>query len=74
MATTDTTPGIPADLEADALAVIAKMTTGKPVDPETSRRIRERAERISKEIREKHGTVDIAVPAVRELRGELPDA
>jgi hypothetical protein len=26
------------------------------------------------EIFAKHGLVDIAVPAIRELRGELPDA
>lgn len=74
MAISDTINGIPPDLEADAQAVIEKMTKGKPLDPETDRRIHERAERISQQIREEHGIVDIAVPAIRELRGELPDA
>lgn len=64
---------IPPEVMADAQAVIDQLMSGKPLDPETYRRIRERAERITEEIRQKHGIVDIGVPAIRELRGELPE-
>jgi hypothetical protein len=59
---------IPAELEADTQAVIEKLTKGKPLDPETHRRLREEADRIRDEIFRKHGLVDIGVPAIRELR------
>jgi hypothetical protein len=59
---------IPAELDVDTQAVIEKLTTGKPVDAETYRRIRERADRIRDEIFQKHGLLDIGVPAIRELR------
>ncbi len=49
------------------------VTTGKPLDPEIYRRVRARAQRITEEIRQKHGLLDIAVPIIRELRGELPE-
>lgn len=58
--------------DADAAAVMAHYLTGKPVDPEVARRVRERAQEIREEAYRKHGLVDIAVPAIRELRGELP--
>jgi hypothetical protein len=59
---------IPPELAADTQAVIDKLMTGKPLDPETYTRIRERADRIRDEIFEKHGLLDIGVPAIRELR------
>ena len=59
---------IPPELEADTRAVIEKLTTGKPLDPETVRRIRERADRIREEVFRKHGLLDIGVPAIRALR------
>ena len=31
-------------------------------------------DQVCEEIREKLGPLDIGVPAIRELRGELPDA
>lgn len=64
----------PADLnltpeeEADTRAIIEKLMTGKPLDPEVYRRIRERSARISREVFEKHGLLDVAVPAIRSLR------
>jgi hypothetical protein len=63
---------IPADIEADTQAVIARVLMGKPLAPEVYRRIRARAERVTQEIRRKHGVLNIGVPAIRELRGELP--
>jgi hypothetical protein len=56
------------ELEADTRAVIEKLMTGKPLDPETEARIRAEAARIRQEILEKHGVLDIGVPAIRELR------
>jgi len=37
-------------------------------DPEARRRACERMDRISEEVRQKHGILDIGVPAIRELR------
>lgn len=39
-------------------------------DPEEVRRAVERMDRIREEIRQKHGTLDIGLPAIRELRGQ----
>src|SRR4051812_14633072 len=73
MKTNGSNPGIPPDVQADLEAVIDALTTGKPLDPETTRRVQERGQQIRKEVFEKHGLLDIGVPAIRELRGELPD-
>jgi hypothetical protein len=62
------------ELDADTQAVIEHAMTGKPLDPEIARRVRAEGEKVRREIFAKHGLVDIAVPAIRELRGELPDA
>ncbi len=56
---------------ADEQAVMAHYLTGKPLDPEVARRVHERAQKIRAETYRKYGLVDIAVPAIRELRGEL---
>ena len=57
-----------ADLEADTKAMMESLTTGKPLDPEIRRRIRERGELIRQKIFAEHGVLDIGVPAIRELR------
>jgi hypothetical protein len=62
------------ELDADTQAVIEHAMTGKPLDPEIARRVRAAGENLRQEIFAKHGLVDIAVPAIRELRGELPDS
>jgi len=59
---------IPSELEADTAAILEKLTTGKPLDAEAYFRIRERADRIRDDVFQKHGLLDIGVPAVRELR------
>jgi hypothetical protein len=59
---------------ADEDAVMAAFVNGTPVDPEVGRRVHERAMKIRDEIRRRYGVVDFGVPAIRELRGELPDA
>lgn len=47
-----------------------RVIAGKSVDAESLRRIRQRAERITEEIRRKHGELDIAVELVRQLRSD----
>ena len=37
-------------------------------DPEAMRRACERMDRLGEEVRQKHGVLDIGVPAIRELR------
>ena len=68
MAPTETNRVIPPDLLADTQAVIEHVVSGKRLDSEIARRVRERAERIREEIRQQHGVLDIGVPAIRELR------
>lgn len=71
MSTIDTNEVSP-DMKDD-LDVIARCAArAKPVPPDVAERIRQRGERITEEIRRKFGLVDVAVPAIRELRGELP--
>ena len=43
-------------------------------DPEAMRRAAERMDRMREETYREHGLLDIGVPAIRELRGELPEA
>ncbi len=72
MATSETkTAGADPQVLADLDAVMERIATGKPLDPEASRRIRERAQRITEEIRQKHGELDIAVKLIRETRDEV---
>jgi len=54
--------------DPDTLALIDKLTTEKPLDPETYRRIRERAEAATADIRRRVGEVDIAVDLIRDTR------
>lgn len=64
----------PEELEADTKAVMEFLITGKPIDPEIARRIRERGDRIREEIYAEHGLLDIGTPAIRALRdGEDDD-
>lgn len=64
----------PPDLrvQADEAAVMQAYQTGTPVDPDVAHRVQERSRLIREEVLRKHGLVDIAVPAIRELRGPLP--
>jgi hypothetical protein len=58
--------------EADFKAVMDHAFRGKPLDPRVRRRVEQRAKKIRQRILKEHGLVDIAVPAIREIRGELP--
>ena len=57
----------------DEKAVMASFVSGTPLDPEVARRVRNRGRQIREEIFRQHGLLDIGVPAIRELRGELPN-
>jgi hypothetical protein len=67
MATTDS---IDVQALADDQAVIDHALTGKPLDPHVAARVRQRAERITDEIRRRHGVLNIAVDLIREGRDE----
>jgi hypothetical protein len=51
-------------------AILDRIMTGKPLDPETYRRIRQRGARITGELRRKYGEMNIAVDLIRETRDE----
>lgn len=65
---TTSTCSVAADVFADGEAVIDAITAGKKPDPELILRVRERAAKITEEIRQRHGVLDIGVPAIREFR------
>jgi len=58
---------------ADEKAVMDSFIHGTPLDPEVAARVHARGMKIREEIYRKHGLVDIAVPAIREVRGEIPE-
>ena len=61
MSTAETEPaGIDLQALADLDAVMKRIIDGTPIDPETSRRIEERADRITEEIRRTRGVMDDA--------------
>jgi hypothetical protein len=67
MMSIDTT-AIDPEILADAEAVLAAITSGKKPDAELFHRIQARSEQIRERVFREHGFVDIAVPAIRELR------
>ncbi len=70
--TTDTKAAgpIPANVLADGEAVLEAVMAGKKSDPEIARRVRERAEKVTAELRRKYGTLNVAVDAIRSLRDQ----
>ena len=54
----------------DKEALLEHLTTGKPLDPKVRRRILERGERISEQLRQTYGEMDIAVDLIRDTRDE----
>jgi hypothetical protein len=55
---------------ADLEAVVAAVAAGKAPDPELARRVRERADRVREDVFRRHGLINVAVPAIRELRDQ----
>jgi len=62
----------PSDAMADAQLIAECVAAGRPIPLEVARRVHEEAEKITARLRQQYGTLDIGVPAIRELRGELP--
>jgi len=58
------------ETDADTLAIIEHIMTGKPLDPEVYRRVRAAGEQLTEELRRRHGTVEWAVDLIREGRDE----
>jgi hypothetical protein len=54
---------------AELAEAVRFATTGKG-DPDMLRKIAEQSSRIREELRRKHGTLDLAVPLIREIREE----
>ncbi|MCI0360264.1 MAG: hypothetical protein L0211_17440 [Planctomycetaceae bacterium] len=62
-------PGpIPPDVLADGEAIVAAIMAGKKPDAALARKVRDRAQRITEEIRKKHGVLNIGAKAIRDLR------
>ena len=57
-------------LSIESRAVIESLMTGLPVDPAIAERIHEKARKIRERILKEQGLLDIAVPGVRDFRGE----
>lgn len=58
------------DVSADLEAVLQHLMVGTPVEADLSRRVRERSERMTEELRRRHGQLNVAVDLVREARDE----
>ena len=69
MATTESNQPIPHELLAE-LNEAARYAASGARDPEVMRQACERMDRISEEIRQKHGILDIGVSIIREIRDE----
>ena len=68
MSTEANTTAIPSDILSDGEAVVEAIMSGRKLDPKVAQRVERRAKKITEVLRKKHGTLDIAVPAIRELR------
>jgi hypothetical protein len=64
------TEGDPAVIRADLKAVLDSVIHKTPLDPEIARRVRERSDRITQEVFQRHGLLNVAVDLVREGRDE----
>jgi hypothetical protein len=60
------------ELEAEFQEAVRQAMSAKR-DPEAMRRAAERMDRMREETYRRHGLLDIGVPAIRALRGELPE-
>jgi hypothetical protein len=60
----------PALVMADLQAVLASLMTQRPLDPEVERRVEERSERMTEDLRRRYGELNVAVDLIREIRDE----
>ena len=66
-----TTDAVPSKLLAELQEAASKAVTGVR-DPEEMRQAARRMDEMREEIRRRHGNLNIVVPAIRDLRGDLP--
>ncbi len=59
------------ELEAEFQAAV-RQAMSSTRDPDSMHRPAERMDRMREETYRQHGLLDIGVPTIRELRGELP--
>lgn len=64
------TNGLPCDVLDDIRAIADAVAARRPVDPEVARRVRERSEKIQRELLRQFGVREIAVDLVRQGREE----
>lgn len=62
--------GIDPAVTADLAAVLEHAVSRTPLDPDLARRVEERSERITAELRRKYGQLNVAVDLIREIREE----
>jgi hypothetical protein len=62
-----TSPSITSELLVDLHEAVTRAANGVR-DPEVMRQACERMDRISEQVRQRHGVLDIGTPAIRELR------
>jgi hypothetical protein len=60
------------ELEAEFQAAVRQAMSSRR-EPEAMRRAAERMDRMREETFREHGLLDFGVPAIRELRGDLPE-
>lgn len=56
--------------DADTEALMQRILHGTPLPPDVYQRIREHGDKLREEMRQKYGTVEIAVNLIREIRDE----
>jgi hypothetical protein len=59
-----------AQIHADETAVTEHLLTGKPLDPQVYRRVRDRAEQITAQLRQRYSDMNVAVDLIRDIRDE----
>jgi hypothetical protein len=57
-----------AEARADVRAVLDSLLSKRPLDPEIIRRIEDRSERMTEELRKQYGELNVAVDLIREVR------
>jgi DNA-binding NtrC family response regulator len=57
---------------ADAEAVAGFVASCKPIPADLAERVHKRAKKVREDLLEKFGIQNIGVPAIRELRDDLP--
>lgn len=63
---TETKPTI----DSDTQAILERIVHGTPLPADVYQRIQERGDKLTEQIRQQYGTIEIAVDLIREIRDE----